>query len=139
MSPTSAKRVLDTTAVSALMRGDSRAIDRLEECGRRNVLIPQPVVAEIRYGLARLVPSRRRSRLEARFDRIVLDVGRASWTDEVSAAFGRVKAELERSGTRLDDFDLAIAAHALALDAILATSNLRHMSRVPSLEVEDWA
>jgi tRNA(fMet)-specific endonuclease VapC len=46
---------------------------------------------------------------------------------------------LERRGTRIEDFDAAIAAHALALDAILVTANVDRMIRVPNLRVEDWS
>lgn len=63
---------------------------------------------------------------------------RAEWTDAVSLTFGRIKATLERRGTRIEDFDAAIAAHALALNATLVTANLGHMIRVPGLRVEDW-
>jgi tRNA(fMet)-specific endonuclease VapC len=52
---------------------------------------------------------------------------------------GRIKATLERRGTRIEDFDAAIAAHALALDATLVTANVDHMIRVPGLIVEDWS
>jgi tRNA(fMet)-specific endonuclease VapC len=57
----------------------------------------------------------------------------------VSLAHGRIKASLERRGTRIEDFDAAIAAHALASDATLVTSNVDQMSRVPGLRVEDWS
>jgi tRNA(fMet)-specific endonuclease VapC len=133
------KRVLDTTVVSALMKADPVAVERFAACARPDVLVPQPVVAEIRYGLARLPPSRRRTQLTSRLDLILEDLVRATWTDEVSEVFARVKAVLERAGTRLEDFDIAIAAHALAHGAILATANVRHMARIPSLEVEDWS
>ena len=53
--------------------------------------------------------------------------------------YGRIKATLERRGTRIEDFDAAIAAHALARGATLVTSNLSHMTRVPGLRVEDWS
>ena len=132
------KRVLDTTTVSALMKGEPRAIDCLQAYGRLDVLVPQPVLAEIEYGLARLPDSRRRSRLRDRFERITEELLRAPWTDEVSRSFGAIKAGLERLGMPLEDFDVAVAAHAVACDAVLATSNTRHMSRVPELDVEDW-
>jgi len=32
-----------------------------------------------------------------------------------------------------------VAAHALALDAVLVTANRSRMSRVPGLRVEDWS
>jgi hypothetical protein len=46
----------------------------------------------------------------------------------VSHAYGRIKATLERRGTRRDtrieDFDAAIAAHAVAFGSTLVTANL---------------
>jgi len=50
-----------------------------------------------------------------------------------------VKAALERRGERIEDFDVAIAAHALAHGATLVTANRKHMARVAGLAVEDWA
>jgi tRNA(fMet)-specific endonuclease VapC len=101
-------------------------------------VIPQPVIAEIAFGIERLPRSKRRAALQARFDLISAEVPRAEWTDAVSHMFGRIKATLERRGTRIEDFDAAIAAHALTLDATLVTANLGHMIRVPGLRVEDW-
>jgi tRNA(fMet)-specific endonuclease VapC len=50
-----------------------------------------------------------------------------------------IKATLERRGERIDDFDAAIAAHAMAEEAVLVTANLQHMARVPGLTIEDWS
>lgn len=131
--------VLDTTTVSALMRGDERTVARLRRLARQEVALPQPVLAEIAYGLARLPRSRRRDDLQRRFERIRDELPRLPWTDEVSARFGDLKAAMEKKGQRVDDFDLAVAAHALAAGATLATSNLRHFARLPGLAVEDWS
>ncbi len=46
---------------------------------------------------------------------------------------------MERKGKRIEDFDAAIAAHALASGAMLVTANIGQMTRVPGLAVEDWA
>ena len=96
------------------------------------------VFMEIAFGIERLPRSKRRAALQSRFDLISAELPRAEWTDVVSQMFGRIKATLERRGTRIEDFDAAIAAHALALDAALVTANLGHMVRVPGLRVEDW-
>ena len=48
----------------------------------------------------------------------------------MSRAFGAIKADLERRGTRIEDFDVAVAAHAVALEATLVTDNITHMKRV---------
>lgn len=131
-------RVLDTNVFSALMRGDPAPVEHLLRHAPADVLVPHPVVAEIRYGLSRLPRSKRREALEQRCDVLCNTLSRTPWTDEVSRHFGLVKAELERKGLRLDDFDIAIAAHALAIDAVLVTRNARHLGRVAGLSLEDW-
>lgn len=112
--------------------------ERLLSCARTDVFLPQPVIAEIGYGLARLQQSKKKQRLLARFRKFLDEMQRASWTDEVSRAFGRVKADLEHRGIRIEDFDAAVAAHALALEATLVTDNLSHMARIPNLRIENW-
>ncbi len=52
--------------------------------------------------------------------------------------FGRLKAEYELQGKRLDDFDLAIAACALTNGLILVTNNERHFKRIEGLQIENW-
>ncbi|HNS54932.1 MAG TPA: type II toxin-antitoxin system VapC family toxin [Syntrophales bacterium] len=57
---------------------------------------------------------------------------------EISGVFGKLKAQLESSGARLDDFDLAIAACALAYDLTLVTNNVKHFRRVEGLKLANW-
>ncbi|MFZ5763255.1 MAG: type II toxin-antitoxin system VapC family toxin [Thermodesulfobacteriota bacterium] len=56
------------------------------------------------------------------------------------AAFvcGRLRAELEKTGTPLALADLEIAAIALANQLVLVTGNTRHFGRIPNLTVENW-
>jgi len=133
------KLVLDTNAVSALMKGDLRVVERLKERSKDEVSVPQPVLAEIAYGIERLPKSKRKDVLQERFDLVRSELARSEWTDEVSESFGRIKATLEKKGRRIEDFDAAIAAHALARGAILVTANLDDMTRISGLTVEDWS
>jgi len=130
--------LLDTNAVSELMKGTPAVVDRLAGTDRAEVAVPQPVVAEIAFGIERLPRSKRRAELQTRFDLACAEIARAEWTDTVSQAYGRIKATLERRGQRIEDFDAAIAAHAIALDATLVTANLDHMTRIPGLRIQDW-
>jgi tRNA(fMet)-specific endonuclease VapC len=130
--------LLDTNAVSALMKGDAAVIKRLAAANRAEVSVPQPVIAEIAFGIQRLPASKRRQRLQDRFDLVCSELARSAWTDQVSERFGSIKATLERRGQRIEDFDAAIAAHALAQDGVLVTANMSDMARVPGLAVEDW-
>lgn len=130
--------VLDTNAVSALMKGRPAFVERLASHQPADIGIPQPVIAEIAYGIERLPRSKRRTALQARFDLICSEIPRAEWTDAVSHAYGRIKTALERRGTRIEDFDVAIAAHAAAVGAPLVTADFDHMARVPGVRIEDW-
>ena len=133
------KYVLDTNAVSAVMKGAPRMLERLKRVSKGDVTVPAPVIAEIAYGIARLPRSRRKEMLLERFEIVKAEFGRSEWTDDVSDAFGSIKAILERKGKRIEDFDAAIAAHALAVRATLVTANLDDMVRVTGLAVEDWS
>jgi len=57
---------------------------------------------------------------------------------EISGVFGKLKAQLESSGARLDDFDLAIAVCALAYDLTLVTNKVKHFRRVEGLKLANW-
>jgi tRNA(fMet)-specific endonuclease VapC len=131
--------VLDTNAVSYLMKGDAKVLERLRQVARVDVFMPQPVVAEIAYGIQRLPRSKRREALASRFELMKAEIRRAEWSDDVSDAFGVIKAALERKGERIEDFHVAVAAHALAEGHVLVTANLKHMARVPGIQMEDWA
>jgi tRNA(fMet)-specific endonuclease VapC len=133
------KYILDTNAVSALMKGDRAVLARLERVPKSDVLVPQPVLAEIAYGIERLPRSKRREALQDRFELVRAELQRIEWTDEVSQRFGAIKATLERKGQRIEDFDAAIAAHAGEPGATLVTANMDDMARVPGLKVEDWS
>lgn len=133
------KCVLDTSAVSALMKGEPSAVARLARTAPADVAIPQPVLAEICYGIERLPRSKRRKRLQERLDLVKAGIPRAEWSDAVSEAFGRIKSTLETRGQRIEDVDAAIAAHAVAVGATLITADMGHMVRVPGLRVEDWS
>ncbi len=52
---------------------------------------------------------------------------------------GIVRSTLESKGKGIAPLDTLVAAHALALGAVLVTHNTREFKRVPRLVVEDWA
>lgn len=131
--------VLDTNTVSAMMRGDGRVLDCLAAVPRHEVWVPQPTWAEIAFGIARLPGSKRKTSLEERRAVVRSATQCAEWTDEVTIAFGRIKAALERRGEPIEDLDAAIAAHAFSPDAVLVTADVKHMRRISGLVVQNWS
>lgn len=49
--------------------------------------------------------------------------------------FAAAKFTLERTGSKLDDFDLLIGATAVANGSTLVTDNLRHFQRFPGINL----
>jgi tRNA(fMet)-specific endonuclease VapC len=57
---------------------------------------------------------------------------------ETVETFGMIKADLERMGTPVDDFDLILASCAIAHNLILISNNVRHFERIDGLKIENW-
>ena len=53
--------------------------------------------------------------------------------------YAKIRSDLERQGQPIGSLDMMIAAHALALGAILVTNNIKEFSRVANLKIENWA
>lgn len=60
------------------------------------------------------------------------------WDEAAADVFPGIKHSLNRAGLAIGPMDMMIAAHALALDAVLVTNNIRHFARIPNLRLENW-
>lgn len=54
------------------------------------------------------------------------------------ALFGQLKADMERTGNKIDDFDLLIGAKAISHDLIMVTVNVKHLGKIPGIQLENW-
>ena len=52
--------------------------------------------------------------------------------------FGDLRSELEKSGTRIDDFDVLIGATAIKNKLTIVTDNIKHLGRLPNIKIENW-
>ena len=52
--------------------------------------------------------------------------------------FGRIRADLAKTGNPIGPYDLQIAAIALSHSLTLVTHNTREFSRVSGINLEDW-
>jgi len=133
------KWVLDTTAFLAIMKKDPNVFTLVQNHPPRHIVTVPPVVAEIQFGIKRLDPSSKKCLLlSSERDRLLSVIAVLPWLRESSDYFGKIKADLERRGKLIDDFDMAIAAIALSHDCGVVTANLRHFQRIKSLECTNW-
>jgi tRNA(fMet)-specific endonuclease VapC len=98
-----------------------------------------PVVAEIQYGIKRLKNASKKVRLlKTERDRLLSVIDVLPWQPEASKKYGEIKANLERRGLIIDDFDIAIAAIAMSHQCGVLTANLKHFQRIRNLETISW-
>ena len=127
--------LLDTNAVSAIINDPLGPVAlRADLVGPDSVCTSIIVAAELKYGAAK----RQSLRLTQRVESTLALMSVEPITAPVDDIYGTLRAELERAGELIGDYDMLIAAHALALDCILVTDNEGEFQRVPGLRVENW-
>ncbi len=57
---------------------------------------------------------------------------------DAADAYGQIRVALRKQGTPIGPLDELIAAHAVALGAVVATLNVADFGRVAGLRVDDW-
>jgi tRNA(fMet)-specific endonuclease VapC len=92
------------------------------------------VAGELHFGIL----NKGSKRLARNLDRILVKLEVVPFTQPAEKLYAEVRLVLERKGKPIGQNDTLIAAHALALDAIVVTDNVRHFSEVPGLMVENW-
>ena len=128
--------LLDTDIVIYSLKGNSTVKKNLE-CNLHVALkISIVTLMELYYGAykSQKVASNlgKIKRIEDAIE--IISLGRDS-----AEIFAMLKAELEKAGNPLDDFDLILAACALSHDLILVTNNVKHFKRIQGLKLENWA
>jgi predicted nucleic acid-binding protein len=55
-----------------------------------------------------------------------------------SDLFAVLKADLQKKGKIVEDFDLMIASICISNNLTLITNNTKHFQNIPNLKLEDW-
>jgi len=130
------KWMLDTNVCIAIIRCQPEsALKRLRGKAIGQVGISSITLAELEFGAAK---SQRSEQARLALAEFLLPLEIAPFDDAAAAAYGPVRAALEKKGKPIGPLDTLIAAHALALGTVLVTNNTREFARLPGLSVEDW-
>jgi tRNA(fMet)-specific endonuclease VapC len=130
--------LLDSNVLSEIMRnpqGPAAVIFERKAFDPGAKMVTSIVVAcEMRYGVAK----KGSTPLAQRVDRALASVEVAPLSAGADSTYAALRSDLERRGQIIGQNDLLIAAHALALGAILVTDNVREFKRVKGLKIENW-
>jgi tRNA(fMet)-specific endonuclease VapC len=118
-----------------IRRRPRQVLARFQRCAVGDIGLSKVTLAELQYGVAKSAfPERNQEALAA----FTLPLEILPFDAPAAAAYGPIRATLERQGTPIGAMDLLIAAHAVSLGVILVTNNPREFRRVSDLQVENW-
>jgi tRNA(fMet)-specific endonuclease VapC len=126
--------MLDTETVSLALRGEGGIGARILEHRPSQICLSSITVGELRYGAVR----GNSPRLQELIDSFIINLPVLPFDETCAAQYGILAAELNARRTAVDDFDVLIAAHAIAVEATLVTRNVKSFARIRLLKVESW-
>lgn len=131
----SARFMLDTNICIYLMKQQPPQVaQRFAQCYVGDVVISAITLAELEHGVVCSGLSKTRNRKA--LDAFLEDIPVAPFEHEAARAYGPAHhATRER---KRDALDKLIAAHAIALNVTLVTSNEADFTAYPGLRVENW-
>lgn len=126
--------LLDTDSVSYALRGQGDVATRIKSRRPSELCVSAITLAELRFGAERKTSKK----LHSLIDVFTSAIEVAPFDEEAAVEFGRLGSILAERGTPIGEFDVLIAAHAVALRCTLVTNNTRHFSKVSGLSLENW-
>jgi tRNA(fMet)-specific endonuclease VapC len=131
------KYLLDTNICIYLINRKPLYVQRhFEEHTLGDIGVSSITVAELQYGVQK---SRRPEQNRDALEKFLTPLLIADFDAQAAAVYGELRAALEKAGTPIGGLDVLIAAHALSLNVTLVTNNTREFSRVPGLQIANWA
>ena len=127
--------MLDTDMCIAIIKKHPVALKKLRGKSVGQVGISSITLGELALGAAK--SNRPKETCDA-LEEFLLPLEVAGFDDTSAMVYGKVRASLEQRGRPIGPLDTLIGSHALEIDAILVTHNVREFSRIESLRLEDW-
>jgi tRNA(fMet)-specific endonuclease VapC len=129
------KYLLDTNAcVYFLNNSHPKLTQKLLRVGRGKISVSILTIAELEYGAANSArPEENRSKIDCFTDELEI----VAFDSAMARQFGAIKRALKQLGRRIGEFDIAIAASALAEGRIVVTHDV-DFQNVEGLKTEDW-
>ena len=127
--------LLDTNIASYIIKGHPLQVrEWLVRVPMSEVGISAVTEAELRFGAERSAAAKR---VKAALAEFLVRAEILPWDSKAAQCYATLRAALEDSGTPMANFDMMIAAQALATGATLISHD-RVFQRVRQLKIEDW-
>ena len=129
------KYLLDTDTCIYYLNKNEAVISAVEKVAQEELAISLITLAELQFGAYNSNQVERNLKRVSFFENSVQVLRLDS---EITLEYARIRAELRKTGTTIDDFDLLIAATALINNLTLVTNNVRHFEKIGGLALDNW-
>ena len=128
--------LLDTNiCIYIIKRAPEAAVRRFRTLRVGDVGVSAITYCELQFGVAK---SLRREQNQLALNEFLAPLEVLDFPSAAAPLYGEIRAHLQQAGTPIGNYDLLIAAHAMALGLVLVTNNTKEFGRVRGLIVEDW-
>lgn len=129
------KYMLDTNMCIYLMKYQPPQVaQRFAECRVGEVIMSVITFAELQYGVECNLATKKHN--QRALTALTEDIKVVPFEEEAAICYGVVRAAIRHR--QRDALDKLIAAHAIALKAILITNNEKDFEDYPDLKLENW-
>jgi len=126
--------MLDTNMCIYLMKNQPEQVARrFAECYVGDVVISAITFAELEYGVT---VSGNQEQERINLTSLVQDIPVASFDSAAGSAYGPIRTATRKS--EKDHLDKLIAAHAVSLNVVLVTNNMKDFAKYPGVKTENW-
>ena len=130
------KYMLDTNiCIYIIKKKPEKVFQRFRMLKAGDVCISSITLAELEHGVQK---SEYKERNTIALTCFLAPVDILAFNDMAALEYGRIRADLEKSGNVIGSFDLLIAAHCLAEDLTLVSNNAAEFQRIAGLRLENW-
>lgn len=125
--------LLDTNICISILKDKYGIREKVLDVSPKNCFISEITIAELFYGAAK-------SQRAEHFKDIdhIINMFKVLPVYPSLRLYGKLKAELEQKGQRIDEFDLLIGATSITNNMTMVTSNTKHFERITGIYLENW-
>jgi len=130
------KYLLDTNiCIYLIKKKPVQLIEHITSCYLDEIAISSITLGELEYGVEK---SKNTEKNRMALNEFLIPLNVFSFDSVAARIYGNIRAYLEKRGKIIGSLDMMIGAHALALEIILVTNNVREFSRIKDLSIENW-
>ena len=128
--------MLDTNTASYIIKGEPAVVrDHVLKVPMGSICISTITQAELLHGVAKKPQAKH---LPMAVKEFLIRVDIMPWNSDAAETYARLRTACENEGTPLGTMDMLIAAHSVAVGAVLVTSDRSFYNVKHHLTLADW-